>query len=101
MAGDDAGDDVGELDVRVDAVELAGLDERGDPRPMFDAAIGAGEEGILPIERNGADRAFDDVGVDFDAAVVEEAAEPCRAHKRVADRLGQLALLADQRKLPA
>lgn len=50
MAGDDAGDDVGEVGVRVDAVELRGFDERGDRRPMLATAVGTGEERILPIE---------------------------------------------------
>jgi hypothetical protein len=40
------------------------------------AAVGAGEEGILPIEGDGADGPLHDVGVDLDAAVVEEAGEP-------------------------
>jgi hypothetical protein len=34
---------------------------------MFSAAVGAGEERVLAIERNGTDGALDDVGVDLDA----------------------------------
>ena len=98
MARDDAGDDVGEVGVRVDAVELRGFDERGDRRPVFATAVGAGEERVLSIEGDGADTAFHDVGVDLDAAIVEEAGEPGPARERVADRFGELALLADQRE---
>ena len=76
MAVDDPGEDVGEVGLRVDAVELAGLDERGDDGPVLSAAVGAGEERILAIEGDGTDGALDDVGVDLDAAVVEEAGEP-------------------------
>ena len=47
------------------------------------------------------DRAFDHVAVDLDAAVVDKADQPIPAHKRVADRLGQFALLADQPELAA
>lgn len=47
MAVDDAGDGVGEVGERIDAVELAGLDQGGDDGPVFRAAVGAGEEGIL------------------------------------------------------
>jgi hypothetical protein len=90
MAGDNAGDDVGEIGIWVDAVELRGFYERGDCRPMLATAVGTGEEGILPIESDRSDRAFDDVGVDLDAAVVKEAAEPGPARERVADRFGQL-----------
>ena len=76
MAPDDAGDDVGEVGLRVDAVQLAGLDERGEDRPVLGAAVGAGEESVLAVEGEGPDGALDGVGVDLDAAVVEEAVRP-------------------------
>ena len=41
--------------LRVDAGELAVLDERGDHCPVVAAFIGAGEQGILPIERERPD----------------------------------------------
>jgi hypothetical protein len=47
---DEAGEDVGEVSFGVDAVEFAGLDERGQDRPMLAAAIRAREERILAIE---------------------------------------------------
>ena len=59
MAVDDLGEDVGEVGVRIDAVELAGLDQRGDDRPVLAAAVGAGEERVLAIEGNRADRSLD------------------------------------------
>lgn len=58
MAGDDAGDDACVVSVRVDAVELRGFYERGDRRPVFATALGAGEERVLAIE--GLGRFFDD-----------------------------------------
>ena len=66
MAGDDAVDDVGEVGLRIDAVELAGLDQRRDRCPVLAAAVGTGEERILAGERQRADGPFDDVGVDLD-----------------------------------
>ena len=63
---------------------------------MFGAAIGAGEQRILPIERDGADRSFDGIVVDLDAPVLDEAGQTFPARQGVADRLGELALLADQ-----
>ena len=68
---------------------------------MLGAAVGAGEEGVLAVEGDSADRALDDVAVDLDAAVVEEAGESFPARERVADRLGELGLLADQAELLA
>jgi hypothetical protein len=59
-------------------------------------AVGAGEERVFPIEGDWPDRAFHHVGVDLDAAVIEEAAKSSPAGERVADCFGELALLADQ-----
>ena len=101
MAVDDPGEHVGEIAERLDAVELAGLDQRGDDGPMLGAAVGAGEERVLAVERDRADGAFDHVAVDLDAAVVEEAGQAFPARERVADRLGELGLLADQSELLA
>ena len=72
MTIDDLCDDVGEVGVRFDADELAGLDQRGDDGPMLAAAVGAGEECVFAVQRDRPDRAFDDIGVDIDTAVVEE-----------------------------
>ena len=90
-----------EIGVRIDGVEFAGFDQRCDDRPMLAAAIGAGEERILPIQCDGPDAALDDIGIDLDAAVVEEAGETVPARERIADCLGELGLLADQGELGA
>ena len=66
---------------------------------MLGAAVGAGEERILAIERDRPDGALDDVGVDFDPAVIEEAGEARPSRESVADSLGELALLADEGEL--
>jgi hypothetical protein len=99
MAVDDPCERVGEVGVRIDAAELAGLDQRGDDRPIVAAAIRAGEERILAIERDGPDRSLDRVGVDLDPAVVEEANETVPMREPVADRLSELALLAHKGEL--
>ena len=66
---------------------------------MLAAAVGAGEERVLAVQGDRADRSFDDVAVDLDAAIVEEAGQPFPARQGVADRLGELGLLADQAEL--
>src|SRR6187402_3777995 len=76
MAGNDLCEHVAQIGLRIEAVHLASFDERGNDRPMLAAAVGAGEEVVLAAERDRADRALDDIGVDLDAAVVEEAGEP-------------------------
>lgn len=96
MAVDDAGDDIGEIGLRVvDGVELAGFDERGDDGPMLAAAIGAGEERILAIECDRPDGSLDDVVVDLDATVVEEAVEALPAREGIANGRSELGLLTD------
>ena len=49
---DQLGEDIGQIGLRVDAVELAGLDERGNAGPILRALIMPGEERILAIENN-------------------------------------------------
>lgn len=60
--------------MRVHGIELTGLDEGRDDRPVGAALITAGEQGIFSTQRNRPDGALDDVGVDLDAAIVEEPA---------------------------
>ena len=52
--------------------------------------------GIFPVERDGADRSFDGVVVELDAAVVDEPGQAVPARQDVADCFGELALLTDQ-----
>src|SRR6266404_6174475 len=67
---DELGKHVGEVGLRIDAVQFAGLDERRDAGPVFRTLIVTGEECILAIEYNGTDASFDDVGVELDAAII-------------------------------
>jgi len=71
-AVDDAGYDVGEIGLGIDAGQLAGLDERGDGGPVLGTAIGAGEECVLAFESQRPDCPLDDIVVDLDTTVVEE-----------------------------
>jgi transposase-like protein len=49
---DELGQHVGEIGLRIDATEFAGLDERGNAGPVLGAMIMAGEQCILAIEDN-------------------------------------------------
>jgi len=99
MPVDDPGDHVGEIDVRIDAVEFACFDQRSDDCPMPTATIRAREQSILPVQSDGADRALYYIGINFDASVVKEAREAIPTRECVADRLSELCLLTDQREL--
>ena len=63
MAVDQAGDHVGEVGLRFYLVELAALDQGGQHRPGLPALVAAGEQSILAIQGNWADRSFYCVGV--------------------------------------
>ena len=54
------------------------------------AAVGTGEERVLPVQRDWADATFDHIGIDLDAAVAHEAGETNPARQRIADCLGEL-----------
>src|SRR5205814_4157880 len=81
MAVDDAGNDVGQIAVRLDAEALAAFDQRGDDRPMLGASIGAGEEGVFAREGNRPNGSLDHVVVDFDPAVLKKQAQACPARE--------------------
>lgn len=63
MALDHQGDDGGHVGLGIDAVELAGLDQRGDDGPVTCAAVRAGEQRVLSRECERADGALDGVVV--------------------------------------
>ena len=46
----ESGERVGQPFVRIDGIELAALDERGDHRPVVAAFVRASEQRILAIE---------------------------------------------------
>ena len=63
------------------------------------AAIAAGEEMILAAECNRPDCAFNRVGIEFDAAIMQEARQSVPARECVADRFGNRAAAWYKRKL--
>ena len=91
---------VGEIGLRIDVVELAALDQRGDASPVRGSLVMASEERILAIEYDRPDSAFDDIGVEFDAAVVEETDKPVPMVQAATDVLGDRRLGGDAGKLP-
>lgn len=96
---DKSGEDIGEISFGIDVVEFARFDERGEDRPVLAAAVGTGEQGILAIERERTNGALDDVGIDLDPSIVDEATEPIPPRQGIADRLGDGALLRDHAEL--
>ena len=56
-------------------VEFTGLDQGRDDGPVLCARIVAREERVLSVEGDGADRSFNGIVVEFDAAIVEDKTE--------------------------
>ena len=54
--------------------------------------IVTGEECVLAIEHDGADAALDNVGVELDAAIVQEAGKPVPVVEAATDLVGEVAL---------
>ena len=82
-------DHVLQVGIGLDVVELRGSDERRDDRPSIGPAVRPGEQVVLAAERDLADRPLDGVGVELDAAVIQEAAESLSPRQRIADPFGQ------------
>ena len=93
------GERFGQPGVRVDASDLAVLDQRGDDCPVVAALVGAREQGILAVEGQRSDRPLNGVGIELDAAIVEEDAEPVPAAERVAYVVAALHLSHDRQLL--
>ena len=75
VAGDQPSEHIGEIRLRIDAIQFAGFDERSEDCPVLATAVGASEQRVLSIEGERADGAFDHVRVDLDPPVVEEAGQ--------------------------
>lgn len=64
---------VDEIGVGFDVVEFCRFDQRADYRPPVAAAIATGEQMIFSAKCDGTNRTFDGIGVELNAAVIEDA----------------------------
>ena len=85
---DELGPHIGQIGLRIDALQFACLDQRGEHCPVFGALVATGEQSILPVQSDRAHGALDGIGVDLNAAVVKEAKQPVPLIKAVANGLG-------------
>src|SRR5262249_32889417 len=85
---DEADENIGKIGLGLDVVQFAGLYQRRDDGPIFSTIIVTGEESILARQSLWAHRTLDDVGVELDAAIVEEAGEAVPVPEAVADDPG-------------
>ncbi len=76
MAIDDGCEDAGQVAVRFDMVQFAGLNKRCEHRPVLGPGVVTGKECVLSLQGDGADRAFHGVAVHLDAAIAQEQDQP-------------------------
>ena len=79
----------------LDAVDLAGLDQRSDATPSDAAFVMACEECILALEGNRTDQIYDPIGADLDATVRQEGLQPVRMVANMAKLLAEPGLDGD------
>src|ERR1700675_4652648 len=96
---DELGQHVGEIGLRVDAVQFAALDERSDAGPVSRTLIVAGKKCVTAAEGNLPHSALDGIRIQLDAAVLEEMHQAVPVVEAVADRRGDLRLGGDAREL--
>ena len=72
MAVDDGGQRGAQIGQRLDGIELAGFDERGDGCPVLCSRIVASEERVLAVQRYRPNGSLNAVIVDLDATVGQE-----------------------------
>ena len=84
---DEAGENAGEVELRVDSVELCCFDQRGDDPPMHGAAIVTGEECIFSVQRDRPDGALNGIRVDFDATIIKKERQALPMADGIAQRL--------------
>ena len=83
----DAGERIGEPGLRIDVVELRGLDQRGHGRRPVGTTFGAGEEPRLSAKCKSPKSTLGRIIRQADPAVVDKAGEPVPAPQHVVDRL--------------
>ncbi len=78
---------VGEPGLRIDAIELGGLDQRVELRSAMAARVRAGGGPVAAAHRDGTNPPFGSLVLQVDAPIAEEAAEGGLALEHVVDRL--------------
>src|SRR3546814_2745046 len=79
-------DNVGDIGLRLDAVELRGLDDRVDGGGAFAAGLRSGEQPVLAADRDRSDGALGDVVVDLRHAFLRVAGERVPAFAAIGER---------------
>ena len=99
MTVDHAREHITRVGIGLDTVQLAGLDQCAEDRPAGASTVASGEQIILAPERHRPDCALDRIGVELDAAVVQESREALPPRERIAHGFGEFPAAGQLRKL--
>lgn len=75
--------------------KLAGLDQRGDGRPILCSSVMPSKQSVLAVERYRPNGSLDAVVVDLDAAVSQEDAKAVPVFSNVSERFAERRLASD------
>ena len=95
----DAGEDIAQPGLGLEAVEFGGADQRVEDRGSVTAGIAAGEEPVLSAQGYGPDGVLGGVVGDLQPAVVDIGRQRIPARSRIADGTGEFALARQQLQL--
>ena len=88
----DVGEDMPEIELRIEAVEFGRSDERVEGCGAFTTLVRSREEIVFPSQRDDAQRASGSVVVDLNFSIVDVPRERSPTRERIADRSGHIAL---------
>lgn len=92
----DGGERPSQVAERIDSIELAGLYEGRDGRPVLRCGVVPGEESILTVQGYRSDGSLDGVVVDLDAPVSQEDAEPIPVFGDIGESFAERRLASDR-----
>ena len=84
--------------VWIDIIHFCGLQKRGDGCPGPTTSSGSCEQRILPSNCSRSDGALNNVGIDFDTSIAQEAFESRSPGDGVTDRLSEFGLPGQARQ---
>ena len=85
--------------IGLDAVHLACADQAGEAGPISAALVVVGKERVAAVHGGATDGVFDEVGVDVDAAIVEEQPEAVLSFQHIGHGLAEVGFARHARGL--
>ena len=95
----DAVENVGQIGLRIEAVDLCGLDDRHGAGQGFGPGISTGEEPVFPADANWAQCQLGGIVVDGDTTVGQEQAEGLSTTQSISEAFGQIAFAWNAQEL--